>query len=156
MRHNNKMDLQMLQKLLEYNYESGKFYWKVNTKNTSVGQEAGTLTDTGYIRITVNKIKFKAHRLAWLFYYCEAPNVVIDHINNSRIDNRICNLRIATQSENNRNRITNTKYTGIRLTPSGKYNVRIKIHNKSIYLGAFTTKDEALIVRNKYIKDNNL
>lgn len=154
--HNSKMDLLFLQSVLDYNSETGKFYWKVKTKNTKIGQEAGTLSDTGYIRITINKIKFKAHRLAWLFYYGEAPNDVIDHINCCRTDNKITNLRVVTQSVNNRNRITNTYDTGIRLMPSGNYRASIKVNDKSIHLGTFKIKQEAIDIRNKFIEDNKL
>lgn len=156
MKHNYKMVYEELTKLLLYDYESGIFYWKINSKNTKIGQKAGTLLDTGYIRITINGVKFKAHRLAWFMYYKELPSNVIDHINHNRADNRIINLRVVSQSINNRNRITNNNKTGVRLMPSGNYRASIKLNNKTIHIGTFKTIEEAILKRNTFITENNL
>lgn len=42
------------------------------------------------------------HRLVWLYVHGHMPQQ-IDHINGDRSDNRLCNLREATQSLNNAN-----------------------------------------------------
>ncbi len=69
-----------------------------------VGQPAGTSDGHGYLSITLfhNGVRQKmlAHRVAWVLFYGEWPNGILDHINRVKIDNRIQNLRIATASEN--------------------------------------------------------
>jgi hypothetical protein len=67
------------------------------------------LTITGYITIRVIYKSYLAHRLAWLYVHGEWPENLIDHINNNRSDNRICNLRKATKTENNRNTLRGSK-----------------------------------------------
>lgn len=47
------------------------------------------------------------HRIIWETFYGEIPEgYQIDHINTIRTDNRLDNLRVVTQAENNRNPLT--------------------------------------------------
>lgn len=73
----------------------------------------------------------------------------VDHINCNRLDNRRCNLRIATRAENARNRRkinrpTSSKYLGVRLAKGRKrYTARIHINGKELYLGQFDRETDA-------------
>lgn len=50
---------------------------------------------------------FRAHRAVWLSVHGAIPSdLTIDHINRDRSDNRICNLRLATELEQKHNRDT--------------------------------------------------
>lgn len=57
----------------------------------------------GYICGHYNGKHVKAHRLAWYLTTGYWPEHEVDHINGDRADNRWCNLREATRSENNWN-----------------------------------------------------
>lgn len=76
---------------------------------------------------------------------------VVDHINGDGLDNRRCNLRIVTPSQNHQNRkVKRTSTTGIKgveLRPSGKYRVNITVNGKRKHLGLFKTIAEAMAVR---------
>ena len=73
-------------------------------------------------------------------------NLVCDHINHDRLDNRKSNLRIITRSENNFNK--NTKAKGYRYDiVSKKYIAYIKINRFNKHLGCFNTKEEAIKAR---------
>lgn len=69
----------------------------------------------------------------------------VDHILPNGIDNRKCNLRIATQSQNSMNRVKpkkcSSKYKGVHISrafKSGpKYQATITINKKRIHLGVF-------------------
>ena len=73
---------------------------------------SGRKDPKGYITLKINGRGYFAHRLAWLYIYGEWPSEIIDHINRERDDNRICNLRDVSSSQNNLNRTLNPKGRG--------------------------------------------
>lgn len=97
-------------------------------------------------------IKFKgryrsAHQVAWLLHYGRPAGSRIDHVNGDGHDNRIDNLRRASQSENSQNRRVRSDnqigLKGVQLRPNGKWRARIFLRGKSVNLGHFATAEEA-------------
>src|SRR5690606_22288707 len=92
---------------------------------------------------------YKAHQLAWLYVYGCWPPAQLDHVNRVKSDNRICNIRPATQSENNCNREqkkSNSGYRGVYFDRrGGKYEARIKKDGESRRLGSFDSPCEAAL-----------
>jgi hypothetical protein len=81
----------------------------------------------------------------------EWPNGQIDHINGDRLDNRICNLRVASHAENQRNSRRPTANTsGIKGVSwdkrESKWQANIRVNNKMINLGRFNNKEDAAAV----------
>lgn len=79
-------------------------------------------------------------------------DMVIDHINHNRLDNRKSNLRICTQHQNNMNKgVTYNRasnVTGVRLDKRrNKWMARITCNYKEKFLGYFDTKEEAIQAR---------
>lgn len=150
---------EILKERLDYDPETGLFVWKPNSKNDNawaaryVGKVAGSKTTKGYLQLNI-KINNKAytylqHALAWLYMFGELPKLDLDHINGIPTDNRICNLRLATQSENSQNifkpKITN-KLNTLGVYPVGKkFFSTIMINGVSTRLGTFSTIEEAHI-----------
>ena len=76
------------------------------------------------------------------------PGFQIDHINGNGLDNRRCNLRFATASENQRNRgpqqNNRSGYKGVSPYPKGLgWRADIWLDGVSRYLGSFRTAAEA-------------
>lgn len=77
-----------------------------------------------------------------------AKGEFVDHINGNGLDNRRCNLRLANNAENCRNKRRDTRnssgYKGVGFSKSShKWRARIMVNNKSIWLGLFNTPEEA-------------
>jgi len=76
----------------------------------------------------------------------------IDHINMNGLDNRKKNLRIVTHSENK----ANNKFIGVKLVPSGRWQASICRNYKTIYIGTFDSKEDAIKAREEFIKSLQL
>jgi citrate synthase len=88
-----------LKSILYYSENTGNFIWRVRKSNrTNIGDVAGKLSFCGYVVIKIDGKEYKAHRLAWLYVHGNHPENQIDHANRNREDNRIKNIREATQS----------------------------------------------------------
>lgn len=76
-----------------------------------------------------------------------ARNETVDHINHDPLDNRRENLRLASQSQNNANRMAQsnnkTGYKGVTRGKNGRYLARIGYQGKTIQVGSFDTPGEA-------------
>lgn len=142
---------------LHYDPETGVFTWKENPQRraqwnaTFAGKPAGSVIDTGYVRIRIDDKGHRAHRLAWLYVHGYLPEE-IDHIDGDKTNNAIANLRSVTHSENLRNTRKNTRNTtgivGVTYRPSrNQWLAYITINRKRIHGGIFGTKEEAVKAR---------
>jgi len=135
-----------LHKSLEYNPETGVLVWKQRSGKGGTrwaGKEAGAADTKGRLRVEINSKSYSASHICFAMYYDRWPLNQIDHINRNKLDNRIQNLREATNAENSRNRKRlTTGYKGVTLH-KGRYIARIGINYEIINLGSFDTPIEA-------------
>jgi hypothetical protein len=130
---------------LHYNPETGIFTRKVvKSRRKGILGKTGYINKDGYLEISVNCIKYKAHRLAWLYVTGYFPANHLDHINGDRSDNRYENLREATWKQNNQNRRKSVgKFLlGVKLCRN-KFQARICLDRIRIHLGTFDTEELA-------------
>ena len=149
----NNISQEYLKSILNYNPDTGLFRWKVRTSNRiKIGDIAGSIHKcrlANYISIQIDGHKYQAHRLAHLYIYGWMPEEV-DHIddNGPKTDNRICNLRKSTISQNMHNRgeykSNKSGYKGVSWHKRvKKWRAQIKYNNKVMHLGYFSTPEEA-------------
>ena len=136
-----------LKDILRYNEKTGIFTWVNSKSGVSKNMAAGTKTYSKYIRIIINKKSYFAHRLAWLYVYGYFPSY-IDHINTDKSDNRLCNLREATNSENQCNKkLTKNNTSGVKgvswFARDNNWRARIQFNGSNFHLGYFDTLNEA-------------
>ena len=154
-KHKTPVTLAQLEELLNYEPETGLLRWKVKrgngvgTARSSIGDVAGTLNaHIGYLVINIDGTAYGAHRMAWALFHGVWPfSHQIDHINRNKADNRIANLRAATNSTNKYNIPARSHnrlgIKGVCLTPNGTYSARTKVDGKTINIGNFPTAEEA-------------
>ena len=84
---------------------------------------------------------------------------VVDHINGDSLDNRKANLRICTQHQNSQNNRKKGKVVGVKYIASyngtniPKWTATIMHNYRTIYLGYYNTKPEAILARIKKEKE---
>ena len=97
-------------------------------------------------------LKSKAvHQLVAIAFLGHTPcghNLVVNHINFNRQDNRVCNLEIVTQRQNlnQKHRKSYSKYTGVSFRKDSRkkpWYAQIEINKFRIYLGSYKTEIEA-------------
>lgn len=139
-----------LRRVLNYNPTTGFFTWIEPTSNRiRVGDIAGSVNKDGYVRISVFGEKVMAHRLAVFYMTGRWPDRFVDHENMVTGDNRYSNLRQATRSQNQQNRVGAQSNSGSGLLGAhwhkgtGKWRGRITSNGEEKHLGLFDTPMEA-------------
>ncbi len=146
------MTLEEFDENYSYNKHTGIVTRVRNAGRFLAGTEAGTLSDTGYIKITYKYKKYRAHHLAFLAMTGEYPKHGVDHINHNRADNRWSNLSDTSQLDNNRNRSIQSNnssgYHGVRYCKRDDlWSANIKVNGKVIYLGGSKSKQDCINMR---------
>ena len=77
----------------------------INNTKRFKGEVAGYLGSSGYFSVlNETNSRVLAHRVVWYLVYGEDPGVLsVDHIDGNRSNNKICNLRLLVQSQNQLN-----------------------------------------------------
>lgn len=136
-----------VRQLLHYNPLSGEFHWKERQGRIAAGTRAGTLNTNKYWVITIKSRKYQAHRLAYLLMTGEWPEILVDHENGKRFDNRWSNLRHATHSFNQQNKVKCAGKVGLMgvTTQGSKFKAQITVKGRCRCVGLFQTAEEAHI-----------
>ena len=124
-----------MEKFYIRNCQYGKKGWNVVANTANDGHS--------YNSIRVGDKKVKRHRMiAFCFHGLDIDDLteIVDHINRDTIDNSADNLRVVTKQQNGFN--TNAKgYYWHKA--SGKWEAKIRIDGRKIYLGRFDNEEEA-------------
>lgn len=138
-----------LRRLLTFDPETGVLRWRMDVaRNVKTGDIAGKAGKKKYLQICTNGQTVLAHRAAWAIVHGRWPSVLIDHINGNAHDNRLCNLREATYSQNSANRPTwKTSRSGVKgvRRRNGAWVVRAERSGETRYGGRFQCLGRAAV-----------
>lgn len=142
-------------------FESGALTWKRRPRwhfattlahaawlGRHAGKPAGHICELGYLMVQIKAPglttrPWLGHRLLWAMKHGNLPEN-IDHANGDRADNRMANLRAATDAQNNRNtpkRRAGLK--GVSVNDSGRFSAAIGAGGRRYRIGTFGTEQEA-------------
>ncbi len=150
------LDAETVRSLLIYDPNTGVFTWRKRANVTvtarswnsrNAGNHAGSVSTLGYVRIRLFGKAWLAHRLAWLYMTGEWPPGEVDHVDRDKANNRWKNLRAASPSQNQYNKVLRPSKSGFRGVcfhrQSGRWQARIKVAGKKISLGYHPTAEAA-------------
>jgi len=141
-----------LKELFHYDPLTGLFTRKITiTYNSKAGDVAKSIDSHGYIRIAIDGKRYKAHRLAFLYMENWLPEHV-DHDDHIRINNKWKNLNAANNLTNHKNMSMQSRnksgFTGVHKSKNyDKWIVQIRNKGKTIHIGSFAKKEDALKAR---------
>lgn len=95
-------------------------------------------SQTYYCRCRIGRDSIALHRLI----VSAEKGTLIDHRNHNGLDNRKENLRVASHTQNLRNRRKRAKW--VYQSPNGTWYARYMINRKRVYVGRFSTYESAL------------
>lgn len=125
---------------VSYDAETGVFRRLTSAGRRKAGDIAGYVKSDGYRLISIDSRWHYAHRLAWLLTHGHLPDGEIDHINGSRDDNRLANLRECSRSQN----MMNVSRRGCHWHKKRqRWQAMIRVAGKRKYLGSFLSESEA-------------
>lgn len=153
---------EFVRSILDYDSQTGVFRWKYRADYPSRwntkwgGKEAGSAVK-GYRQIQIGHARnYYCHVLAWLYVYGEWRPKEVDHRNRDRSDNRIDNLRLATESENGCNKAMQRNNTsgvaGVHwLAQARRWQAVISKNGRKMWCKNFRTLDEAAEARRQML-----
>lgn len=161
------MDLSqsLIRELLDYDPETGLLTWRTRPRSMFAtelaarawiprftGKIAGVRSGSGYLILGIFGRRYMAHRICWVHAVGEIGLLQIDHINGTRDDNRLCNLRAVTAVENCRNKKTmSNNKSGVNgvcwMGGRKRWVAQIGSNGTQRVVGSFHTFEEAVAAR---------
>jgi hypothetical protein len=130
-----------------YTSKGIEFYFDLEDYEV-ISQYNWSLSSRGYLINTSKDKMISIHRLIM-----NAPSdLMVDHINHNKLDNRKENLRLCNASQNN----INKKVTGYTVRNNGRYEVSMRIKGQYKYIGRFNTPEQALFAREQAFDDDHI
>jgi hypothetical protein len=134
-------------------YDDGCIYWTKSGSGRVVGERAGYFQQSGYRYVTIKGVKYREHRIIFMMHHGYFPEHHVDHIDRTRANNKIDNLRHATTVCNSRNvglrRNSTSLVTGVHNKTETRKKVRavITLMEKQYHIGSFDRFEDAVMAR---------
>jgi len=137
-----------LKEVLDYNPETGLFLWKLPSGNRLSGDEAGSFDSRGYVRISIDRVRHRAHRLAILYMDGYMPKDTVDHVDRVHWHNWRSNLRESQQMNCSMLRNNTSTIKGVSWHQGkGKWSAYVVVDKILRHLGDYDTILDAAYAR---------
>ena len=140
---NENVTVDRVRELFSYDPENGEMVYKIDAFRV----KARTVVNVLKREITVEGVRHQLADIVWLHYYGVWPTNCVDHENRRINDISINNLRKATHSQNQYNKVSPNShgYKGVtwRNRAQNPWLAKIRVDGKRINLGSFPTKELA-------------
>ena len=144
------MSKEILRELFDY-HPDGFFLYKKHRIKSKIGSPVYCFKKANGYKYVYFKRYMTLHRLIYIWHHGDQPDF-IDHIDRDRENNRIENLRPATPSLNNMNKVCargRSKYRGVSWCERAQnWKARIQYEGKSHSLGRYKTEIDAATAYN--------
>lgn len=136
-----------------------KLYGEISKHNWKLQYQQGLWRVFKNSSFLKKKTTYFLHNFIWtLTHGSFDTNLVVDHINNNSLDNRISNLRLISKKQNSYNTRPNknssSKYKGVAWDkPNSKWRSQIVFNGKKNHLGYFLDEMEAAKAYDKKAKE---
>lgn len=142
------IDISRLHELFDYDQNTGKLIRKKSARRDFVGgatHHKQCLADGQQLRTT---------HVIWALVYGYYPLVLIDHKDGDQKNNRLSNLREATDAQNQQNKLYKGEYSSCVVekkdaTRKKPFAVRVRFNGMRIHGGHYSTREEAEQVAKK-------
>jgi hypothetical protein len=149
-----------LRECFAYDGETGNLIWRVRPPQHFATQRACSTFNARYagtvagsksrscVSVKVLDRLHKAHRIVWALTHGAWPTETLDHVNRDPHDNRVANLRRASNRQNQYNRGPNRNntsgYKGVSyFVRNDKWGAQIYRDKKAVFLGLYDTPEGA-------------
>lgn len=144
---------------ISYDTETGNLFWTIpRLHGPKTTWFLGYINMNGYMCFTRSfggrGFYYRNHRVVWFLHYGYVPDF-LDHIDGDRLNNRVENLRPATNGLNQRNKLStgSCKFKGVDLVKGKYYRSRLVRNGKEIRGGYFKTPEDAARAYDKFVEE---
>jgi hypothetical protein len=149
---------QWLKDNLRYDSETGNLLWTTpSLRGRRKKDLVGSINGSGYMWLNGNidrkQFMYANHRVVWFLNYGSVPKM-LDHIDGDKLNNKVENLRPATNGLNSRNRLSygSCKFKGVYIV-GDKYRCQGSKGGKLTHVGYFKTPEEAARAYDKFTEE---
>jgi len=140
---------------MRYDPSTGRIWWTKPLGKRDLDEPIGSVDGKGYLQVNTPHGNLRLHRVAWFLHYGVWPlEKQIDHINGIKADNRIENLRLATNQQNllNSKSHKDNVYSGYKgVSFHKRYNKWVSRFSGK-HLGYFKSESEAAEAYDKHVR----
>lgn len=153
-------DAHYLKSILRFDNERCEWIALVSRGRIEPGEVVGRVSSSGYLQLIIKGKFYQSSHLSWLYHKGKWPEMRLDHIDQNTLNDRIDNLREATNSQNAANRGLRADNTsGVRGVSHSVHRLRSKPWEAHITVDGvskqayFKTREEAIAQRQEWERE---